>query len=51
MLKGFGMGERAGELEAGGVVDMAFEIERDWFGGLGLLARQFRVVDSASAAG
>ncbi len=51
VLKGFGMGERAGELEAGGVVDMAFEIERDWFGGLGLLARQFRVVDSASAAG
>jgi hypothetical protein len=29
---------------------MAFEIERDWFGGLGLLARNFRVFGMASAA-
>ena len=27
-------------------VDVAFEIERGWYGGLGLLARQFRVCDS-----
>ena len=45
VLKGFGMGERVGELEGAGALDVAFEIERDWYGGLGLLARNFRVVD------
>jgi single-stranded-DNA-specific exonuclease len=50
VLKGFGMGERAGELQGAGDIDMTFEIERDWFGGLGLLARNFRVFGMASAA-
>jgi single-stranded-DNA-specific exonuclease len=50
VLKAFGMGERAGELQDGGVLDMAFEIERDWYGGLGLLAKNFRVFEAASAA-
>jgi single-stranded-DNA-specific exonuclease len=51
VLKGFGMGERAGELQGAGALDMAFEIERDWFGGLGLLARNFRMFEAASAIG
>jgi single-stranded-DNA-specific exonuclease len=51
VLKAFGMSERAGELQGDGAVDMTFEIERDWFGGLGLLARNFRVYEAASAAG
>jgi len=42
VMKGFGLGRRAEELRAGGGVDVAFEIERDWYGGLGLLARDFR---------
>ncbi|MES1257938.1 MAG: hypothetical protein ABUS51_05895, partial [Acidobacteriota bacterium] len=50
VLKGFGLGERVGELTGTGSLDMAFEIERDWFGGLGLLARNFRVCESAAAA-
>lgn len=49
VLKGFGMGERAPELPDGCMVDVAFEIERDWFGGLGLLARNFRGVEPANA--
>ena len=42
ILKGFGMGELAGEFAQSGQVDVAFEIERDWYGGLGLLAREMR---------
>jgi single-stranded-DNA-specific exonuclease len=45
VLKGFGMGERADELSALGAVDVAYEIERDWYGGLGLIARDFRADD------
>jgi single-stranded-DNA-specific exonuclease len=43
VLKGFGMGECASSLGDAGTVDVAFEIERDWFGGLGLLARECQV--------
>ncbi|MDP9172176.1 MAG: single-stranded-DNA-specific exonuclease RecJ [Acidobacteriota bacterium] len=42
VLKGFGMGECAETLSRSDTVDVAFEIERDWFGGLGLLARECR---------
>lgn len=43
VLKAFGKADRAGELAAGQAVDVAFEVERDWFfGGLGLLARDWR---------
>ncbi|MDE3194769.1 MAG: single-stranded-DNA-specific exonuclease RecJ, partial [Acidobacteriota bacterium] len=42
VLKAFGKAERAAELAAGGSVDIAFEVERDWFyGGLSLLARDW----------
>jgi single-stranded-DNA-specific exonuclease len=50
VLKGFGMGERAAELQEGCLVDVAFEIERDWFGGLGLIARNFRRAEAAVGA-
>lgn len=50
VLKAFGMGERAAELQGSGTLDMAFEIERDWFGGLGLLARNFRALEAVAAA-
>ena len=49
VLKGFGMGERAEELRFAETVDVAFEIERDWFGGLGLIARDCRVADAVPA--
>jgi single-stranded-DNA-specific exonuclease len=43
LMKGFGMGERAGEWQAGDTVDAAFEIERDlYFGGLSLILRDAR---------
>ncbi len=42
ILKGFGMGERVDELSGHTALDAAFEIERDWFGGLGVIARDFR---------
>ena len=43
VLKGFGMGDRAGELADGALLDVAFEIERDrYFGGLSLIARDWR---------
>jgi single-stranded-DNA-specific exonuclease len=42
ILKGFGMGDRAAELGKMSAVDVAFEIERDWYGGLGLIARNCR---------
>ena len=42
-MKGFGMGDRAGDWLAGASVDAAFEIERDsYFGGLGLILRECR---------
>ncbi|MEP6715792.1 MAG: DHHA1 domain-containing protein, partial [Terriglobia bacterium] len=40
VMKAFGMGECAESLGRASTVDIAFEIERDWFGGLGLLARE-----------
>jgi single-stranded-DNA-specific exonuclease len=52
VLKGFGMGERAGELKAFnavGAVDVAFEIERDWYGGLALIARDCRAGEVVAA--
>ena len=43
VLKAFGKADRATELAAGQPLDVAFEVERDWFfGGLGLLARDWR---------
>jgi len=43
VMKGFGMGERASEWQAGDTVDAAFEIERDlYFGGLSVLLRDAR---------
>jgi len=43
VLKGFGMGDRAGELVGGGMLDVAFEVEWDrYYGGLGLIARDWR---------
>ena len=50
VLKGFGLGDRAGELASGGALDIAFEIERDWYyGGLGLIARDWRGHEAAAA--
>ncbi len=49
VFKGFGMGERATELGGLSAVDVAFEIERDWYGGLGLIARDCRACDAAAA--
>jgi single-stranded-DNA-specific exonuclease len=48
VLKGFGMGERAAELRAMSAVDVAFEIERDWYGGLGLIARDCRAASGGA---
>ena len=43
VLKAFGKADRAAELAPGQSLDVAFEIERDWFyGGLGVLARDWR---------
>ena len=47
VMKGFGMGDRAGEWAAGASVDAAFEVERDsYFGGLGLILRECRASSS-----
>ena len=44
VLKGFGLADRAAELAGAGPLDLAFEIERDWYyGGLGLIARDWRL--------
>jgi single-stranded-DNA-specific exonuclease len=50
MMKGWGMAELAGELQAGQTVDLAFEIERDWMGGWGLTVQACRVCDGAASA-
>lgn len=41
-MKAWNMAERAGELSAMASMDIAFEIERGWFGGWSLTAREFR---------
>jgi single-stranded-DNA-specific exonuclease len=50
ILKGFGMGDRADEWKAVSAVDVAFEIERDWYGGLGLIARDCRAYRACEVA-
>jgi single-stranded-DNA-specific exonuclease len=42
MMKGWGLAELAVELREVREVDLAFEIERDWFGGWGLTVRACR---------
>ncbi len=42
LLKAFGMGDQAAEMDEAGIIDVAFELERDWYGGVGLLARDWR---------
>jgi single-stranded-DNA-specific exonuclease len=51
VMKGFGMAELIPELEGAEFVDVTFEIERDWYGGLGLLARHCRESETAAGAG
>jgi single-stranded-DNA-specific exonuclease len=41
-MKAWNMAERASEIAAMGLLDIAFEIERGWFGGFSLTAREFR---------
>ncbi len=41
-LKAFGMGDQADAMNEAGIIDVAFELERDWYGGVGLLARDWR---------
>lgn len=50
MMKGWGLSELAGELRDVKTVDIAFEIERDWFGGWGLIVKSCRASASATAA-
>ena len=55
VMKGFGMGERAEEFKAFSgpdgrhAVDVAFEVERDSYGGLGLIPRECRAVEVTAA--
>jgi len=49
VMKGFGLAERIGELENCGPIDIAFEIERDWFGGIGMLARNWTTSAAVAA--
>ncbi len=42
MMKGWGLADLAEELREVKAVDIAFEIERDWFGGWGLTVRACR---------
>lgn len=51
MMKGWGMSELAEELREVREVDIAFEIERDWFGGWGLVVKACRACGAATAAG
>jgi single-stranded-DNA-specific exonuclease len=41
-MKAWGMAERAEEIAAMGSMDVAFEIDRGWYGGWDLIAREFR---------
>lgn len=50
MMKGWGLSELAEELKDVKAVDIAFEIERDWFGGWGLIVKACRASASAAAA-
>jgi hypothetical protein len=50
MMKGWGLSDLAEELRDVRDVDIAFEIERDWFGGWGLTAKACRASVAASAA-
>jgi len=43
-MKAWNMGERAQEIGAMESMDIAFDIERGWYGGWGLTAREFRGV-------
>ena len=47
MMKGWGLSDLAEELREVREVDIAFEIERDWFGGWGLTARACRACGNA----
>jgi single-stranded-DNA-specific exonuclease len=47
MMKGWGLSDLAEELRDVREVDIAFEIERDWFGGWGLTARACRACGTA----
>ena len=49
MMKGWGMAEKAEELREVKTVDIAFEIERDWFGGWGLTVKACRACSAAAA--
>ena len=45
MMKGWGLADLAEELREVKAVDLAFEIERDWFGGWGLTVRACRAAE------
>jgi hypothetical protein len=49
MMKGWGLADLAEELREVRAVDIAFEIERDWFGGWGLTVRVCRACAAAAA--
>jgi single-stranded-DNA-specific exonuclease len=48
MMKGWGLADLADELRDVTAVDIAFEIERDWFGGWGLTVRACRACAAAA---
>jgi single-stranded-DNA-specific exonuclease len=48
MMKGWGLADLATELREVKTVDIAFEIERDWFGSWGLIVRACRACDAAA---
>ena len=50
MMKGWGLSDLAEELRDVREVDIAFEIERDWFGGWGLIVKACRACGAAAAA-
>jgi single-stranded DNA-specific DHH superfamily exonuclease len=49
MMKGWGLSGLAEELREVKTVDIAFEIERDWFGSWGLTLRACRACETAAA--
>jgi single-stranded-DNA-specific exonuclease len=50
MMKGWGLSDLAEELREVREVDIAFEVERDWFGGWGLTVKACRACAAASVA-
>jgi single-stranded-DNA-specific exonuclease len=50
MMKGWGLADLADELREVKTVDIAFELERDWFGGWGLVVRACRACEAAATA-